>query len=138
MMILLTLLWLSTAFYGWMVLHMNDAGKFGPLHGNSINVVLGGGGDSVDHPSKLIAINNAGSVQIIKILANDPKKSQILVLVNLATSGFPDAMHANIELQDAGDHVEMTILSTVWNLPFQRVQQTITLTKDGNGGLKGP
>ena len=127
--------WCSTAFFGWCVMHISDTSQFGPQHGNSITAVIGGG-DSQQNPSKLIAMNNDGVVEILKITANDPTKTQLLTIANLTTSGFPDPTNANIELQAVGDRIQITMLSTVWNLPFSRIAQTITLAEDGNGGLK--
>src|SRR5579859_4814909 len=79
----------STGGMAWRDTTLIDPGKYGPLHGNVINVVLGGG-DNQSQPSKLIAMNNGGRVEIIELLANDPSKAQILPGPNLVTQGFPD------------------------------------------------
>jgi hypothetical protein len=128
-------LWLTTAFWGWIIIHTSDAVTYGPTHGTTITAVIGGG-DSADHPTTLIAINNKGQVQIIKMLANDPSKAQILVITDLVAAGIPDPTNAAIELKDRGNFISMTIHTTVWDKPFSRVERTFQLAEDGQGNLK--
>jgi hypothetical protein len=132
---MLAIWWLTTAAWGWIIVHTSDAVTYGPTHGTTITAVIGGG-DSADHPTTLIAMNNKGSVQIIKILANDPSKAQLLVITDLAVAGVPDPTNAAIELKDRRDHIDMTIHTTVWDMPFHRVERTFTLAEDGQGSLK--
>ncbi len=127
--------WLTTAFWGWVIVHTSDAFTYGPTHGTTITAVIGGG-DSADHPTTLIAVNNKGVIQIIKIIANDPSKAQLLVITDLVTAGVPDPTNAAIELKDRGSHIDMTIHTTVWDTPFHRVERTFQLSEDGQGNLK--
>jgi hypothetical protein len=127
--------WLSTAFWGWIIVHTADALTYGPTHGTTITAVIGGG-DSEAQPTTLIAINNRGSVQIIKMLANDPSKAQLLVITDLAAAGVPDPGNAAIELKNQGNTISMTIHTTVWDAPLRRVEQTFVLKKEGQGNLK--
>ena len=67
------LFWIvTTVALSFWATHVTDPGTYGPTHGTVINVVLGGG-DSETQPSKLMAINNGGRLEIMKLLANDPK-----------------------------------------------------------------
>jgi hypothetical protein len=125
--------WFCTAGWGWMVMHFSDPRMFGPTHGNTITAVIGGG-DSRAHPTTLTAMNTGGLVEI-KIIRSDKAKPETLRLLNLSTSGFPNPTEANIELEDAGDHIQMTVLSTVWDTPFHRVVGIGTLVSDGEGHL---
>jgi hypothetical protein len=129
--------WCTTVGLAFVVTHTSDAYTFGPQHGNSIDVVLGGG-DSKEHPTKLIAMNNEGSVQIIKILANDPTKTQFLTVADLVGSNFPDPTNANILLASMKNSVQVTVYGSMYDFPFHRVQQTVTLVGDGNGSFKTP
>ena len=142
------LVWVSLTLFGmWLfwiattvglcfwATHVTDPGTYGPTHGNVINVVLGGG-DSEAQPSKLIAMNNGGRIEIIMLLANDPKKAQIITGPDLVKTGFPDPVNAEVSLSAGKGYVQVTIYSTVYDVPFHRYQQPYTLVEDGQGNLK--
>jgi hypothetical protein len=142
------LVWVSLTLFGmwlfWIVTtvglcfwatRVTDPGTYGPTHGNVINVVLGGG-DSEAQPSKLIAMNNGGRIEIIMLLANDPKKAQIITGPDLVKTGFPDPVNAEVSLSAGKGYVQVTIYSTVYDVPFHRYQQPYTLVEDGQGNLK--
>ena len=105
------------------------------MHGNVVTGVFGGG-DSNDHPTKLLALNNGGRVEIIKITAGDPKKTQIIAGPDLVASSFPDAAQAEIELRVDGPNITVTIYGSAFVLPFHRYSQFVVLHSDGKGNLK--
>ena len=127
---------LSTSGASFWATHVTDPGTYGPMHGNVVTGVFGGG-DSVAHPTKLIALNNDGHVEIIKITAGDPKKTQIIAGPDLVASSFPDAAQAEIELRVDGPTVTITIYGSAFVVPFHRYSQFVVLHSDGKGNLKG-
>lgn len=142
------LVWVSFTLFGvwlfWIVTtvvlsfwatHVTDPGTYGPTHGTVITVVLGGG-DSQTQPSKLIAINNSGHIEIMKLLANDPKKAQIITGPDLVKIGFPDPLNAEVELKAGKGSIEVTIYGSFYDAPFHRYQTRYTLVEDGQGNLK--
>jgi len=98
-------------------------------------VVLGGG-DSETQPSKLIAINNSGRIEIMKLVANDPKKAQIITGPDLVKAGFPDPVNAEVSLSASNGSVQVTIYGSFYDAPFHRYQTRYTLVEDGQGNLK--
>ena len=142
------LVWVSFTLFGvwlfWIVTtvvlsfwatHVTDPGTYGPTHGTVIAVVLGGG-DSETQPSKLIAINNSGRIEIMKLLANDPKKAQIITGPDLVKAGFPDPLNAEVELKAGKGSVRVTIYGSFYDAPFHRYQTRYILVEDGQGNLK--
>ena len=127
--------WLTTAGLAFLVTHASDPGTYGPMHGNIITTVLGGG-DSPGQPSKLIAMNNGGRVEIIRLLANDPTKAQLVLGPNLVTAGFPDPANAEISLSATSGAVHVTIYASLYDFPFHRYQARYTFREDGQGNLK--
>jgi hypothetical protein len=125
----------STAGLAWRDTTLSDPGKYGPTHGNIITVALGGG-DSTSQPSKLIAMNNGGRVEIIELLANDPSKAQILRGPDLVTQNFPDPTNAEVDLSAGNGFVRVTIYGSYYDAPFHRCQTGYTLVEDGQGNLK--
>lgn len=134
-LLMLTLYGISTVGLALWNTTFVDPGKYGPTHGTIITVVLGGG-DSESQPSKLVAMNNNGRVEIIELLANDPSKAHIIPGPNLVTMGFPDPTHAQIELKALNGSVQVTIYGNFYDLPLHRYQTTYTLVDDGQGNLK--
>ena len=130
------LFWITTtvALSFWAT-HVTDPGTYGPTHGNVITVVLGGG-DSETQPSKLIAINNGGRIEIMKLLANDPKKAQIITSPDLVKTGFPNPVNAEVSLSAGNGFVQVTIYGSFYDAPFHRYQTRYTLVEDGQGNLK--
>ncbi|MBO0782814.1 MAG: hypothetical protein J2P37_28700, partial [Ktedonobacteraceae bacterium] len=132
---------LLTYLVGWCVTHLSDPGSFGPTHGNIVVGVFGGG-DSQVKPSKLIALNNNGHVQLMKITSNDPAKTQILVGPDLGRLEFPDPAGAEIQMEvgdydhDGHTDVKVSILGTTFTSPFTRYRSQYVLYGDGKGGLK--
>lgn len=138
MIVVLWLAWIATTVgASYWATHVTDPGIYGPTHGNVVSGVFGGG-DSKEHPTKLIAFNNDGHVEIIKITAGDPKKTQIIPGYNLIASGFPDPTHAEVELSvDDHHNVIVTVYGSTFYAPFQRYfSKPITLYNDGKGNLK--
>jgi len=138
MIVVLWLAWIATTVgASYWATHVTDPGIYGPTHGNVVSGVFGGG-DSQEHPTKLIAFNNDGHVEIIKITAGDPKKTQIIPGYNLIVSGFPDPTHAEVELSvDDHHNVIVTVCGSTFYAPFQRYfSKPITLYNDGKGNLK--
>ncbi len=138
MIVVLWLAWIATTVgASYWATHVTDPGIYGPTHGNVVSGVFGGG-DSQEHPTKLIAFNNDGHVEIIKIIAGDPKKTQIIPGYNLIASGFPDPTHAVVELSvDDHHNVIVTVYGSTFYAPFQRYfSKPITLYNDGKGNLK--
>ncbi|MEO9027605.1 MAG: hypothetical protein ABI413_02215 [Ktedonobacteraceae bacterium] len=137
-----TFWWVTTSGLAWWDTTYSDPGMYGPTHGQMIAAVLGGG-DSTQHPTKLIAMNNGGHVLLIEIPAgNDYSKAKLLAGPNLAAQGFPDSQNAVISLQ-AGDYthdgftdVQVTIYATLYDKPFHRYSVTYYLYGNGAGGLK--
>ncbi len=130
------LFWIvTTVALSFWATHVTDPGTYGPTHGTVITVVLGGG-DSETQPSKLIAINNSGRIEIMKLLANDPKKAQIITGPDLVKAGFSDPVNAEVSLSAGKGSVQVTIYGSFYDAPFHRYQQLYTLVEDGQGNLK--
>jgi hypothetical protein len=130
------LFWIiTTVVLSFWATHVTDPGTYGPTHGNVITVVLGGG-DSETQPSKLMAINNSGRIEIMKLVANDPKKAQIITGPDLVKTGFPDPGNAEVSLSAGKGSVQVTIYGSFYDAPFHRYQQSYTLVEDGQGNLK--
>lgn len=125
----------STSGASFWATHVTDPSTYGPMHGNVVTGIFGGG-DSGDHPSKLIALNNGGHVEIIKLTAGDPTKTQIIVGPDLVAISFPDPTQAEVELRVDGPDVTVTIYGSGFELPFHRYSQFIVLHSDGKGNLK--
>src|SRR5579875_3199925 len=120
--VILAALWfLGTSGLSWWDSHVADPALYGPLHGSMVTCVLGGG-DSTAQPSKLIAMNNNGQVELIEMLASNPDHTRILVGPNLVASGLPDPGTANVEMQvveqDGHQIVRVTVWSDSYTLPF--------------------
>ena len=119
---------------------MSDPAFFGPTHGNVVTGVFGGG-DSAQHPTKLIALVNNGQVEIVKLTANDYHHTQILPGPRLADLNFPDPQNAEVQLEvsdvNHDGHLDVTvhILSSSYDLPFHRFSQSYTLYGDAHGTL---
>lgn len=131
---------LGTSGLSWWDAHIADPALYGPLHGSVATGVFGGG-DSATQPTKLMAMNNDGQVEIIEMMANDPTHTRILVGPNLVETGFPDPGQAEVALQvvqqDSREEVQVTVWSDSYALPFMdRVHQTYLLVSDGKGNLK--
>jgi len=140
-MLMIMAYWVSTCGLAWRDVTFIDPGKYGPTHGNIVMGVFGGG-DSQEHPSRLIGLNNDGHVQIIMIHANDASKSQILLGPNLVTLGFPDPAHANVDLEardfdgDGNLDLKVTVLASFYDKPLSRYGVPYMLYGDGQGNLK--
>jgi len=133
-------LWLAwvatTAGASFWVTHVTDPGIYGSMHGNIVTGVFGGG-DSQEHPTKLIAFNNDGHVEILKLTAGNPQKTQLIAGPDLVASGFPDPTNAEIHLQVDKQKVTVTVYGSTFILPFQRYfSQPLTFMSDGKGNLK--
>jgi hypothetical protein len=140
--VVLVLAWLlTTVGLSWFVTSFVDPGTYGPLHGNVVSGVFGGG-DSASQPSKLIGWNNNGQIEIIKVTANDPSKARMIVGPNLIMLNFPDPTNAKIQIQlidyDHDGHldVQVNVLSSVYDYPLHRFSQPYLLYGDGKGNLK--
>lgn len=130
------LFWIvTTVILSFWATHVTDPGTYGPTHGTVITAVLGGG-DSETQPSKLIAINNSGRIEIMKLLANDPKKAQIITGPDLVKIGFPDPLNAEVELKAGKGSIEVTIYGSFYDAPFHRYQTRYILVEDGQGNVK--
>jgi len=134
-------LWLAwvatTAGASLWVTHVTDPGTYGPTHGNMVSGVFGGG-DSQEHPTKLIAFNNDGHVEILKLTAGNPQKTQLIAGPNLVALDFPDPLNAVVELQvDTHNTVTVTVYSSTFVFPFTRYSsQPLVFLNDGKGNLK--
>jgi len=130
------LFWIiTTVALSFWATHVTDPGTYGPTHGTVITVVLGGG-DSERQPSKLMAINNSGRIEIMKLVANDPKKAQIITGPDLVKAGFPDPLNAEVELKASNGSVQVTIYGSFYDAPFHRYQTRYILVEDGQGNVK--
>lgn len=125
---------LSTTGASLWATHITDPGTYGPTHGSVITGVLGG--DSTDHPSKLIAFNNDGTVEVMKITANDPRKTQLLIGVDLHLVHFPDAVNAELQIEQEHQDLTITVWSSTFDRPFHRYSQVLHLKGDGKGNFK--
>jgi len=134
-------LWLAwvatTAGASFWVMHVTDPSTYGPTHGNMVSGVFGGG-DSKDHPTKLIALNDDGHVEILKLTAGNPQKTQIIAGPNLVALDFPDPLDAVVELQvDTHNTVTATVYGSTFIFPFTRYSsQPLVFLNDGKGNLK--
>ena len=127
---------LSTGGASWWVTHVTDPGTYGPMHGTIATGVFGGG-DSKQHPTKLVAMNTDGRVAILKITGGDPSKTQIIAGPNLVASNFPDPAQAEVELTvDSHNDVTITVYGSDFPLPFHRTSRSVVLHSDGKGNLK--
>ena len=131
---------LGTSGLSWWDAHIADPATYGPMHG-SVAMGVFGGGDSPAQPTKLMAMNNDGQVEIIEMVANDPNHTRILVGPNLVASNFPDPGNAEVALQvvqqGSQEEVRVTVWSDTYTLPFVgRVHQKYVLVSDGKGNLK--
>ncbi len=146
-LIVLVICWIiSTSGASFWVTHLSDPATFGPTHGNEVSGVFGGG-DSVAHPTILVGMNVNGHVEIIVLHPNQSAASQhaltpMIPGPNLVLLGFPDPLNAEVQLA-TGDYnhdghldLQITLLSTSFNLPFQRYSLTTYLYGDGKGNLK--
>jgi len=127
---------LSTGGASWWVTHVTDPGTYGPMHGTIATGVFGGG-DSKQHPTKLVAMNTDGRVAILKITGGDPSKTQIIAGPNLVAMNFPDPAQAEVELTvDSHNDVTITVYGSDFPLPFHRTSRSVVLHSDGKGNLK--
>lgn len=135
-MILLLIAWFATTTgASWITTHLIDPATYGPMHGSVVEGVFGGG-DSQAHPSQLIAMNNAGQVEIFKMTASNPKKTQVFVGPNLIALGYSDPKEAEVALRVQGNKVVVTIYDSTFTLPLYRSRKTYTLISDGEGNFK--
>jgi hypothetical protein len=139
---LLTLGWLATTSgAAWYETTFRDPGTYGPMHGNMALGVFGKG-DSADTPSKLIAMNNDGHIQVIKLTGNDPDKASIIIGPDLRAIGFPNPTSAEVQIEvgnvDQDHHADLiiTMYANVYDLPLHRYRAQYVLYGDGKGGLK--
>ena len=127
---------LSTGGASWWATHVTDPGTYGPTHGTIATGVFGGG-DSKQHPTKLIAMNTDGRVEILKMTAGDPTKTQLIAGPNLVALNFPDPAQAEVELTvDSHNDVTITVYGSDFPLPFHRTSRSVVLHSDGKGNLK--
>ncbi len=132
---------LSTSGAAWWSTTFHDPGTYGPTHGTIATGVLGGG-DSKEHPTKIIGLNNGGKIELIILHANDPAHTQIINGPDLTTIDFPDPMNAEVDVQtgdyngDGKQDVKVTIYATTFDMPFHRYNRPSVLDGDGKGGLK--
>lgn len=138
----IALLWeVTTVGASWWTATFSDPATYGPVHGQVITAVLGGG-DSEARPSKIYSVNDGGRVLIIKLTGDDPTHSQIIPGPNLAALNLPDPTGAEIQIE-AGDYngdghqdIKVTILGSFFDAPLHRYQQHYILDGDGKGDLK--
>jgi hypothetical protein len=132
---------LSTSGASWWATHVSDPGTYGPTHSTIATGVLGGG-DSKEHPTKIIGLNNDGKIELIILHANDPAKTQIINGPDLTAIDFPDPKNAEIDVQvgdynhDGKQDVQVTIYATTFDMPFHRYNRPSILDGDGKGNLK--
>lgn len=129
---------LTTSGAAWWSTHVTDPGQYGPTQGNVINTTLGGGGSAAS-PTKIIALNNDGQVQLILVPSNTPAKTRIITVADLVRMHFPDPAKAVLLVQAVDDNGKTNLKITVWAdtylLPFQRYSVTFLLPGDGKGGF---
>jgi hypothetical protein len=120
--------------------HVTDLG-YGPTRGNSITGVFGGG-DSATVPTKILAMNDNGRVELLIIPASDATKARLMSGPKLAALNFPDPRQAVIDLQ-TGDYnsdgtldLRITVYADMYDFPFHRYNVTFYLYGDGSGNLK--
>jgi hypothetical protein len=133
------LLWqATTSGASLLATHLSDPGTYGETGGNSIFAVLGGG-DSSTSPTKILALNNDGRVELLIIVANDPAKAHLWTGPDLATLGFPDPQQAVVNVQ-AGDFqhsgktdLQVTVYADQFDRPLHRINVVFYLYNDGQG-----
>ena len=133
--------WLATTWgaSAWTA-NLSYPSTYGPMHGTVISTTLGG--DSKAHPSKIIGWNDDGKVEILVLIADNPRHTQIIAGPDLRAASFPDPTGSEVQLE-AGDFnhdghtdIRVHILSTEFDYPFHPHQQYIDLDGDGKGNLK--